>query len=309
VVVRAQQPAMPVVGYLNGGRESAVRSTTTAFHQGLRELGFVEGRNVEILYRWADTDNDRLPALAADLVRRGVAVIVATNSTGAALAAKSATATISIVFAVGIDPVELGLVASLNRPGGNTTGVSFLVQELVAKRLEVLHQFVPAATSIGFLVNPTLPRIEAQIREAEIAARILGLRLAILKASTASEIEGALANFETQRMDALLAGSDVLLFELSGRLAAWAARNAVPAIYSCREIVDAGGLMSYGASLSDAFRLAGTYAGRILKGEKPADLPVQQATKVELVLNMKTARALGLTFPIALLVRADEVIE
>jgi putative ABC transport system substrate-binding protein len=305
---RAQQ--LPVIGYLSGGTEGdPLRPATVAFHQGLGESGFIEGRNVEILYRWAETHNDRLPALAADLVRRRVAVIVATASPGAALAAKSATATIPIVFQIGVDPVEFGLVASMSHPGGNVTGTSFLIQELVPKRLELLHQIVPTVTTIGFLVNPTMPGIEKQIREAEVAARTLAVSLVVLNATTVSEIEAAFAVLVTQGIGALLSGSDALLFEHSAQVVALAARHAIPAIYAYGNIVNAGGLISYGSSLEDAFRLVGVYAGRILKGEKPADLPVQQSTKVELVINLKTANALGVTVPPALLARADKVIE
>jgi putative ABC transport system substrate-binding protein len=306
---RAQQQALPVIGFLSGGTEGPLRSATAAFHQGLGESGFIEGRNVEILYRWAETHNDRLPALAADLVRRRVAVIVATASPGAALAAKSATATIPIVFQVGVDPVEFGLVASISRPGGNLTGTSFLIQELVAKRLELLHQIVPTVTTIGFLVNPTMPGIETQIREAEVAARTLGVSLVVLSATTASEIEAAFAVLVRQGIGALMIGSDALLFEQSAQVVALAARHATPAIYSYGVIVNAGGLISYGSMFEDAFRLVGVYAGRILKGEKPADLPVQQSTKFKLVINLKTAKALGLDVPASVLARADEVIE
>jgi putative ABC transport system substrate-binding protein len=307
---RAQQQALPVIGFLSGGTEGGpLRSATAAFHQGLGESGFIEGRNVEILYRWAETHNDRLPALAADLVRRRVAVIVATASPGAALAAKSATATIPIVFQVGVDPVEFGLVASISRPGGNLTGTSFLIQELIAKRLELLHQIVPTVATIGFLVNPTMPGIETQIREAEVAARTLAVSLVVSNANTVSEIEAAFAVLVRQGIGALLAGSDALLFEHSAQVVALAARHAIPAIYAYGNIVNAGGLISYGSSLEDAFRLVGVYAGRILKGEKPADLPVQQSTKVELVINLETAKALGVTVPETLLARADKVIE
>ena len=244
---RAQQQALPVIGFLSGSAEAPMRSATAAFHQGLGESGFIEGRNVEILYRWAETHNDRLPALVADLVRRRVAVIVATASPGAALAAKSATATIPIVFQVGVDPVEIGLVASISRPSGNLTGTSFLIKELVAKRLELLHQIVPTVTTIGFLVNPTMPGIETQIREAEVAARTLGVSLVVLNATTASEIEAAFAALVSQGIGALMSGSDALLFEHSAQVVALDARHAVPAIYSYGVIVDAGGLISYGS--------------------------------------------------------------
>ena len=309
----AQQQSLPVIGFLSGasgGTEGGqLRSAVAAFHQGLGESGFVEGRNVEILYRWAETHNDRLPALAADLVRHRVAVIVTTASPGAALAAKTATTTIPIVFQIGVDPVEFGLVASMNHPGGNVTGVSFLITELVAKRVELLHQIVPTVPTIGFLVNPTMPGIEKQTREAEVAAQTLGVSLLVLNATTVSEIEAAFGVLVRQRIGALMSGSDALLFEYSAQVIALAARHAIPTIYSYSSIADAGGLISYGSSLEDAFRLAGVYTGRILKGEKPADLPVQESTKVELVINLKTANALGVTVPEALLARADKVIE
>jgi putative tryptophan/tyrosine transport system substrate-binding protein len=283
--------------------------TAAAFRQGLREIGFVEGRNVEVLYRAAEFRYDRAPELAADLVRRGVNVIVAVGGPASALAAKSATSRIPIVFANGRDPVAVGLVASLNRPGGNITGVSFLMVALTAKRLELLHETVPAAVEVGYLVNLTLPDVEAELKEAKIAADMLGLRLVTQKASTPTEIETAFATFPRLRVGAVLVDTEPLFVLNGDQIAGLAARYALPAIYSVRENAEAGGLMSYGASLSDAFRLTGIYAGRILKGEKPADLPVQQSTKVEFIINMKTARALGLTFPLALLARADEVIE
>jgi putative tryptophan/tyrosine transport system substrate-binding protein len=312
LAARAQQPAIPVIGILSLGTESpgGPFNNTAAFHQGLGELGYIEGRNVEILYRWAEFRNDRFPALAEDLVRRRVAVIVATSETTAARAAKSATATIPIVFTTGADPVEEGLVASLNRPGGNVTGVSFLTTALIAKRLELLHELVPAAKSIGFLVNPTTPQVEVELRETETAAGILGVHLVILNASTPSQIEMTFANLVGQRIDALMVGGGGLFGRAYGvQLAALAARHAMPAIYTTRVVVDAGGLMSYGASVSDAFRLAGTYVGRILKGEKPAELPVQRSARFEMVLNLKTAKALGLIVPQTLLATADQVIE
>jgi putative ABC transport system substrate-binding protein len=247
--------------------------------------------------------------LAADLVQRRVDVIVATANPGAALAAKAATTTIPIVFQIGNDPVALGLVASMSRPGGNITGASFLVQELVAKRLELLHEIVPTATTIGFLVNPTMSGIETQIKEAEAAARTLGVHLLISNATSPGEIEPAFITLLRQQIGALMSGSDSLLFEQNAQIIALAARHAVPTIYTYGEIVNAGGLISYGSVLSDAFRLAGVYAGRVLNGEKPAELPVQESTKVELVLNMKTAKALGLTIPLSLLARADNVVE
>jgi putative ABC transport system substrate-binding protein len=250
-----------------------------------------------------------LPSLAADLVQRRVVVIVASATPGAALAAKAATTTIPIVFQIGNDPVKLGLVASISRPGGNITGASFLVQELVAKRLELLHEIVPTTTTIGFLVNPTMSGIETQIKEAEAAARTLGVHLVISNATSPGEIEPAFVTLLGQQIGALMSGSDALLFEQNAQIIALAARHAVPTIYTYGGIVRAGGLISYGSVASDAFRLAGVYAGRILNGEKPAELPVQESTKVELVLNMKTAKALGLTIPPSLLATAYEVIE
>jgi putative tryptophan/tyrosine transport system substrate-binding protein len=295
--------ATPAIGWLVG--EPISEHLVAALRQALNQ----QTRNVEILYRSAENQYDRLPALATDLVRRGVAVIVASGGAAPVLAAKSATAAIPIVFASAADPVELGLVASLNRPGGNITGVSFLAEALVAKRLELLHEMVPAAKSIGYLVNPSSPQVQAQIESAENAARVLGVRLVTLRASPPSEVEIAFAGIKERQIEALITAADPFFYAQRTRLAAAAARYAVPAIYQVREMVDAGGLMSYGPNLSDVYRVVGGYVGRILNGEKPADLPVQQATKVELVLNMKTARALDLTVPTPLLVRADEVIE
>jgi len=310
MLARAQQPALPVVGFLNAGTATnETRSVTSAFVKGLDDLGYVDGRNVEILYKWAENKYDRLPALAADLVRRRVAVIFANGGNAPALAAKAATSTIPIVFTTAGDPVELGLVTSLNRPGANVTGVTFRTTELLAKRLDLLRKAIPAATSIGYLVNPTLPDVEVEIKQVEVAAGVLGAHLAVVKASTPSEIEAAFTILARQRVDALLVDADAFLCVQRDQLAALAARHAIPAIYALREYVEAGGLMSYGASNSDAWRLAGTYAGRILKGEKPADLPVQQSTKIELVINMKTAKALGLNVPLTVQASADEVIE
>jgi putative tryptophan/tyrosine transport system substrate-binding protein len=308
VVSRAQQPA-PVVGFLSGATESTAPHLTAAFRRGLAEQGYVEEQNVKILYRWAEYQYDRLPALAADLLRRQVAVLVTTGGITSALAAKSATATIPIVFQLGADPVQFGLVASLGRPGGNVTGVSFLTTALVAKRLELLHEIAPDATSIGFLVNPTSPQLKAQMNEAEFAARVLGVQLMSRETSTPSEVEAAFATLAGQHIGAILVDSDPFFFDRGPQLAALAALHAIPAIYHARETVGAGGLMSYGANISDAYRLAGTYAGRILNGDKPADLPVQQSVKVEFVLNLKTAKALALAVPQSILLRADEVIE
>ena len=277
--------------------------------RGLAEQGFFEGHNVEIM-QLADLQYDRFPMLAADLVRRHVTVILATGGSPVpALAAKSATTTIPIVFVTGVNPVESGLVASLNRPGGNITGATARALELTGKRLELLHEMVPAAKSIGILVNPTNPKVEADVKQAEAAARILGVRLAAVNASTPSEMEAAFAILAGQRIGALMVIPDSLYFAQRDQLAALAARYAVPAMYFFREFVDAGGLMSYGANLAEPWRLAGTYVGRILNGEKPADLPVQQSTRIEMVLNLKTAKALGIEVPTATLLRATDVIE
>jgi putative ABC transport system substrate-binding protein len=305
---RTQRAALPVIGYLSYARDPGTSDNLLAFHRGLAESGYVEGRNVDILFRWAEYRYDRLPALAADLVQRRVDVIVTTAGAASALAAKAATTTIPIVFQLGSDPVREGLVASLNRPGGNVTGAAFLAVQLIEKRLEVLHETVPAATAIAYLLNPNTPD-DGRTALAEAAARTLAVRLLALNATDASEIDAAFAALARQRIGALLVDSDPLFFSQRDQLAALAAHHGVPAIYHAREIVAAGGLMSYGANIDDAYRLAGVYAGRILKGEKAADLPVQQSAKVELVLNLKTAKTLGLTFPLTLLGRADEVIE
>ena len=309
LAARAQQPAMPVIGFLSSGTNPSSGRIADAFGQGLSEQGYVEGRNVEIIYRSAQQTEGFL-ALAADLVRRRVALIVIPDpGTGAALAAKSATGSIPIVFGIGSDPVESGLVASLNRPGGNLTGVYFLNQELTAKHLELLHKIAPNVTTVGFLVNPTNSVVKAQNREAETAARSLGLNLTILNATTPNEIEAAFATVVERQIGALAVDADSLFFLQRDQLAAHAARHVVPAIYSAREYVEVGGLMSYGARLSDTLRVVGSYAGRILKGANPADLPVQQSTRIEMALNLGTAKALGLTVPQTLLVAADEVIE
>ena len=305
----AQQGALPVIGYLSVARESAIKALTAAFLQGLGEQGYIEGRNIEILYRWAETHYDRLPALAADLVRRRVNVIVTTAGAASAMAAKLATTTIPIVFQMGDDPVEAGLVASFNRPGGNLTGATFISGPLTVKRLELLHEMVPATTQIGYLVNPANPQIKVRISQSETLARVLGIHLVIQSASTPDEIEAAFITLAGQRIGALLVDDDALFFNQRDQLAALAAEHAVPAIYHSRENVDAGGLMSYGANFAEAYRLAGNYSGRILKGEKPADLPVQQSTRIETVLNLKAAKALGIEVPTATLLRANEVIE
>jgi ABC-type uncharacterized transport system substrate-binding protein len=308
LAARAQR-AVPVVGYLNARAPGDDPHLLAAVRQGLKEAGYVEGQNVTIEYRFADNQNDRLPGMASDLVRRQVAVIFAAP-TPAALAAKAATTTIPIVFEVGTDPVAVGLVASIARPGGNVTGVTNLTAELAPKRLELLHEMVPSATSFALLLNPTNPAVaEAELKESQAAARTLGLQLHVLSASTERDLDTVFATLVRLRAGALVVASDAFFVSRSAELAALTARYAVPAIQIAREFVVAGGLMSYGSPLIDGYRLAGSYVGRILKGEKPGDLPIQQATKAELIINMKTARALGLTVPLTLLGRADEVIE
>ena len=308
LAARAQQPAIPVIGFLNGASYDLSAYLVRAFRQGLSETGYVEGRNVAIEYRSADGQYDRLPALAADLVRRKVSVIAATG-TPTGLPAKAATTTIPIVFVTGSDPVEQGLVASLNRPGGNLTGATTLAVELGQKRLELLHEVVPTATLIGVLVNPTGPNLKAVLRDLQAAARTLGLPIHVLHASTERDFDTVFATLVKLRAGALVIGTDTFFNSQSRKLAALTVRHAVPAIYQYREFAAAGGLMSYAGSITDAYRLAGVYTGRILKGEKPSDLPVQQSTKVELFINLKTAKALGITIPQSVLVRADEVIQ
>jgi ABC-type uncharacterized transport system substrate-binding protein len=304
-----QQPALPVVGYLSGQSPAESADPLAAFRRGLNDTGYVEHRNLGIEYRWAEGHNDRLPAFAADLVRLQVSVIAAVGGVASALAAKAATATIPIVFTAGSDPVKLGLVSSFNRPGGNVTGVSFLVAELGSKRLGLLHELVPAATTIGFLINRTGATSQAEITEVQTAARVLGLHLHVENASDERAVEAAFARFVQQRINALFVLSDAFFNDQRDRLAALAARHALPAIYSTRPAVEAGGLMSYGPNVIDVYRQIGVYTGRILKGEKPADLPVVQPTKFELVVNMKTAKALGIAVPPTLRAIADEVIE
>ena len=307
LAARAQQPAMPVIGFLNGASYDLSAHLVRAFHQGLSETGYVEGRNVAIEYRSADGQYDRLPALAADLVRRKVSVIAATG-TPTGLPAKAATTTIPIVFVTGSDPVEQGLVASLNRPGGNLTGATTLAVELGQKRVELLHELVPTATLIAVLVNPTGPNLAAVSRDLQAAARTLGLQIHVLHASAESDFDTVFATMVRLRAGALVIGTDTFFNSQSRKLATLALRHTLPAIYQYREFAAAGGLMSYAGSITDAYRLAGVYTARILKGEKPSDLPVQQSTKAELFINLKTAKALGLTIPRSLLVRADEVI-
>jgi putative tryptophan/tyrosine transport system substrate-binding protein len=311
VVVRAQQQAMPVIGFLHNATLNAIPTEhMSGFQAGLAEAGFLEGRNVAIEYRWANERNDLLPALAADLVRRQVSVIV-TVSTVSAFAAKTATESIPIVFMFGADPVASGLVASLNRPGGNLTGVALLTSELtIAKRLQLLNELVPGAGSIALIVNPSNPvPAEAQKREAELAASVLGVRLLTIAASTPSDIDAAFTRLIENKSAALLMGDDATFNAQRDQILALAVRYAVPTIYPYREFPAAGGLISYGTSLPEALRIVGAYTGRILRGEKPADLPVQQPTKFELVINLKTAKALGLTIPETMLATADEVIQ
>jgi putative ABC transport system substrate-binding protein len=302
LAARAQQVALPVVGFVRN--TSPDTRLVAAFRRGLNEAGYVEGQNVSIDYRW--TDNDRLPEMTADLVHRQVSVI-ATGGMSPSLAAKAATTTIPIVFATGGDPVHFGLVASLNRPGGNVTGISFLINALVAKRLELLREMVPAATTIAFLVNRTAP--EPDIEDAQTAARLLGLQLLVLNARSERDLDIAFATMVQQRVGALVINANEFFTGHTNQLVALAARHAVPMMYHAREAVEAGGLMSYGTSFTDAYRQAGIYTGRILRGEKPSDLPVVQSTRFELVINLKTAKALGLTVPIMLQTAADEVID
>jgi ABC-type uncharacterized transport system substrate-binding protein len=306
---RAQQAPMPVIGFLDSRSPDAMADRLRAFRQGLKDSGYIEGENVAIVYRWAEDQIDRLPELAADLVRRGVAVIVPGN-TPTALMAKSATTTIPIVFAVGIDPVRTGLVASLARPGGNLTGINFFNLELAAKRLELLRELVPGAARAAVLVNPLNPaNAETTLFAVPSAAHSMGLQIQVLNASTSHEIDAAFGTFVRERPDALFVGGDPFFTSRRIQLVHLATRHGVPATFPNRDYPAIGGLMSYGTSVSDAFRQAGIYTGRILKGAKPADLPVVQSSKFELVINHQTARMLGLTVPPMLLARADEVIE
>jgi putative ABC transport system substrate-binding protein len=309
LAARAQQPTMSVVGFLSNGWQQSDAVRLAAFRQGLNETGYVEGQNVASEYRWAEDNYDRLPALAAELVWRQATVIVAVGGPASALAAKAATKTIPIVFAMSSDPVKLGLVASLNRPGDNVTGATTLASMVVAKQFEVLHETVPKATVLGFLGNPNNPNAETDTREAQEATRTLGLQLHILNASTEREIDTAFTTLAQNGAGGVVVVADALFNSRPNQLVALAARHALPTIYSLREFAEAGGLLSYGTSIADVYRQVGVYTGRILKGEKPVDLPVVQSTRVELVINVKTAKALGLTFPITLLGRADEVIE
>jgi ABC-type uncharacterized transport system substrate-binding protein len=304
----AQQLAMPVIGFLHTGSPRPYQHLVDAFHQGLKETGYVDGQNVIIEFRWADGQNDRLPAMVADLIRRKVNVIAAVT-TPAALAAEASKTTIPIIFDTAGDPVRLGLVASLNRPGRNITGVAWLGSELVAKRLGLLRDLIPTATAIGLLVNPSDPRTKVQVKDMQEAAHALGLQIHIVNASSERELNAAFAKLAELRVSALIVGTGELFNSRTEQLAAWTAQLKLPAIYQAREFVTVGGLMSYGASRTDAYRQAGIYVGRVLKGEKPSDLPVSQSTKFELVINLKTAKALGLAIPSGVLAIADEVVE
>ena len=305
---RAQQSTVPVIGFLHSGSPGSFTRHMAAFRQGLGETSYVEGQNVAIEYRWAEGQYDLLPALAADLVSRKVAVIVA-GAPPAALAAKASTTAIPIVFGIGYDPVQYGLVASLNRPGGNVTGVVFFAGAPTPKRLQLLHEVVPTASAVGFLVNPNTPTSEGQVSDVRAAAHALGWALHVFNVGREGDFDGVFANVIEQGVAALIVGGDPFFVSSQGRIIALAARHSLPAIYDRREYPEAGGLISYGTSLIDVFRQQGVYTGRILKGEKPADLPVLQPTKFELVINAKTAKALGLTFPSGVLAIADEVIE
>jgi putative ABC transport system substrate-binding protein len=307
LAARAQQ-ATPVIGFLNGSSPAGYARMVAAFRQGLKETGYVEGQNVAIEYRWAEGHFDRLPELAADLVRRQVSVIAATSSP-ANLVAKNATSTIPIVFTTGTDPVQFGLVTNLARPSGNVTGVTQLNVEIVAKRIQLAHEVVPTATAVALLVNPTDPIVDFEMKDSQAAALTLGLQLHALRASTEAEIDKAFTTLLQLRAGVLVIATDVFFNGHIGQLTALATRHSVPAIYEYRQFATDGGLISYGPELTDSYRLAGVYTGRILKGEKPGDLPVQQATKIELIINLKTAKTLGLTIPLSLLGRADEVIE
>jgi ABC-type uncharacterized transport system substrate-binding protein len=306
---RAQQAAMPVIGFLGAPSPGPYAHYIGAVQRGLKETGYVEGQNLRFEYRWAEGHYDRLPGLAAELVDRRVAVIVPIGGAPATVAAKAATSTVPIIFNIGADPIDLGLVASLNRPGGNVTGIAMMAVEIEAKRLELLRELVPGSALIAMLVNPSNPQAENQSREVQRAAGAIGQQVLVLTASTQHEVEAAFATLLRKRASSLLVGADTFFASQPTLFVVLTARHAVPAIYPWRGHVDAGGLMSYGANLLDSYRQTGVYTGRVLKGEKPADLPILQSTKFELIINLKTARATGLSIPPTLLARADEVIE
>jgi putative ABC transport system substrate-binding protein len=307
-VARAQQPAMPVVGFLSTRTAADSANAIAAFYSGMKEIGFIDGQNVTVEHHWVGSQHDRLSGLALHMVRARVAVIAAVGPP-AAVAAKAATATIPIVFTVGSDPVKTGLVATLGRPGGNATGINIFSAELGAKRLGLLHDLMPTVSVVALLVNPHFPNVESYVSEVETAARAIGWQVRVLTAGNESEIDAAFAAILRQRAEAVFVAADPFFTGRRDQIVALTARHALPAVYEAREFPVAGGLMSYGTSLTDAYRLVGVYVGRILKGEKPADLPILQPTKFELVINLKTARVLGLTFPPGLLAIADEVIE
>jgi putative ABC transport system substrate-binding protein len=310
LAAHAQQPALPVIGFLHSASAAAYAAPLAAFRKGLSEAGYVEGQNVAIEYRWAEGQNDRLPALAAELVRRRVAVIVTPGSTAATLAAQAATATIPIVFIIGANPMKIGLVASLNRPGGNATGINDFGVEIGAKRLGLLHELLPGAARFGVLVNPDNPFItESFVTELQMAASAIGRQIEVVTASTNGDIDTAFATLVKKRADALLISPDALFVTRRVQLIMLAVRHTLPALYHRRELAEAGGLMSYGSDLSDQYRQTGLYVSRILKGEKPAEMPVQLPTKFEFVINLQTAKTIGLDIPPTLLARADEVIE
>jgi putative tryptophan/tyrosine transport system substrate-binding protein len=310
LAAHAQQPALPVIGFLHSASAAAYAAPLAAFRKGLSEAGYVEGQNVAIEYRWAEGQNDRLPALAAELVRRRVAVIVTPGSTAATLAAQAATATIPIVFIIGANPVKIGLVASLNRPGGNATGINDFGVEIGAKRLGLLHELLPGAVRFGVLVNPDNPFItESFVTELQMAASAIGRQIEVVTASTNGDIDTAFATLVKKRADALLISPDALFVTRRVQLIMLAVHHTLPALYHRRELAEAGGLMSYGSDLSDQYRQTGFYVSRILKGEKPAEMPVQLPTKFEFVINLQTAKTIGLDIPPTLLARADEVIE
>ena len=309
LAAHAQQPTIPVIGFLSARSPAEAASVLAAFRQGLGETCYFEGKNVAIEYRWAEGQYSRLPTLAAELVSHQVAVIAATGGEPSPLAAKAATATTPIIFTVGGDPVAAGLVASLNRPGGNLTGTTIMARQMGPKRLELLHQLLPDATAMTMLVNPAFPANLVEAREVQDAAHLLGLQMNVQNASTESQIDTAFTTIVQQGVGALIVATDPFLLGQRDRIVRLAARHAIPTMYFLREFVEAGGLMSYGPNIANGYRQAGVYAGRVLKGEKPADLPVMQPTKFDLVINLKTTRVLGLTMPQTLLVAADEVIE